>query len=143
MKSKTTMVALALFLFAVPIQWAFAQSESRGSQGSAAISAGSGEVIAGSLDIVASGSELVVTGIQKIGETTVIVAKEASAAATESLKLSISAVAGASLAVGTVVQIVAFSTGYSLMAAGQVLAFIPNEVGRSLLYHQRVGERRL
>jgi len=143
MKSKTTIVALTLFLFAVPIQWASAQSESHGSQGSGAISAGSGEIIAGSLDIIASGSELVVTSVERIGESTVIVAKGASAAGAESVKLSISAVAGASLAVGAVLQVVAYSTGYSLMAAGQVLAFIPNEVGRSLLHRQRVEERRL
>jgi hypothetical protein len=141
MKAKATIVVLALLLS--PMQSALSQSEARGSQGSAAVSAGSGEVIAGSLDIVASGSELIVTGIEEIGESTVIVAKGVSTAATESVRFSTSAVAAASLAVGTTVQVVAFSTGYSLMVAGQVLAFIPNEIGRSLLYHQRAGERRL
>ena len=72
-----------------------------------------------------------------------VVAKGVSTAATESVRFSISAAAAASLAVGTVVQVVAFSTGYSLSVAGQAIAFIPNEVGRSLLYHQRAAERRL
>jgi hypothetical protein len=39
--------------------------------------------------------------------------------------------------VGTSIQVVAESTGTALIAAGRILAFIPNEVGRSLLFHAR------
>ena len=141
MKSKAIIVALALFMS--PMHLALAQSETRGSQGSAAVSAGSGEVIAGSLDVAANGGELVVSAVEKVGESTQIVLKGVSTAAGESFKIAVSAGAGASVAVGNTVQVVAFSTGYSIMAAGIMIAFIPNEVGRSLLYHQRVGERRL
>ena len=144
MKPKAIVVASALFLFAM--QWAFAQSLNRGSQGSsqgsAAISAGSGEVIAGSLDIFAASGELVVIGLEKIGESTVILLKGASEAATASVKVSAEIAAAASFTVGSAVQVVTASTGYTLMTAGRVLAFIPNEVGRSLLYHQRIEERR-
>jgi len=99
-------------------------------------------VIAGSLDIAAGSGELVVSGVETVGESTQIVLKGVSTAAGESVRISVSAAAGASVAVGTSVQIAALWTGYSIMAAGIMIAFIPNEVGRSLLYHQRVGERR-
>jgi hypothetical protein len=141
MKAKAIIVALTLVFS--PMQSVLAQSEARGSQGSAAVSAGSGTVLTGSLDIAANSGELVVASVETIGESTHIVLNGVSTAAAESVKIAISAAAGASVAVGTTVQIVALSTGYSIMAAGIMLAYIPNEVGRSLLYHQRVGERRL
>jgi hypothetical protein len=33
------------------------------------------------------------------------------------------------------------STGALLVAGGKVLAFIPNEIGKTLIHHARVAER--
>jgi hypothetical protein len=32
----------------------------------------------------------------------------------------------------------ALSTGWVLSAAGQAIAFVPNEIGRALLYNERI-----
>ena len=50
------------------------------------------------------------------------------------VKASSTAARSASVAVGTSVRVVAESTGYALIASGQLLAFIPNAVGQALLY---------
>ena len=36
------------------------------------------------------------------------------------------------------VSVVAVSTGHVLVASGKAIAFIPNELGKSLLYHSKV-----
>jgi hypothetical protein len=43
------------------------------------------------------------------------------------------------LAVGTVVTVSAISTGLMLVAAGEALAFIPNEIGKALLHHEKIS----
>ena len=43
-----------------------------------------------------------------------------------------------SAGVGTVVMVSAIGTGVLLSAAGEVLAFIPNELGRALLHNERI-----
>jgi hypothetical protein len=35
-------------------------------------------------------------------------------------------------------MVTALTSGYVLSAAGQAIAFIPNEIGRALLYNERV-----
>lgn len=42
------------------------------------------------------------------------------------------------MAVGTTVAVLAIGSGYVLSAAGQALAFIPNEIGAALLYNEQV-----
>ena len=71
-----------------------------------------------SLRSVGNGLELSLRGVSNGVETSATVAKDAAA----------------SVAVGTSVKVVADSTGYALMAAGKMIAFVPNEVSRALLY---------
>ena len=40
---------------------------------------------------------------------------------------------------GAAVSAVAMSTGHALVVSGQVIAFIPNELGKALLHHSRVS----
>ena len=65
-------------------------------------------------------------------------ARGASSAATASVKLSQKAMQGLSLAAGTVVNVVALSTGHMLVLSGKAIAFIPNELGKALLHHSKV-----
>jgi hypothetical protein len=46
--------------------------------------------------------------------------------------------AGASVGVGTVVAVSVIGAGVVLSAAGEVLCFIPNELGRALLHNEKV-----
>ncbi len=42
------------------------------------------------------------------------------------------------MGVGTVVTVSVIGTGLLLSTAGEVLAFIPNELGRALLHNEKV-----
>jgi hypothetical protein len=55
-----------------------------------------------------------------------------------SVELGAEAVEASRLAVGTVVTVTALSAGWILSAAGAALCFVPNALGRSLLYSERV-----
>ena len=48
--------------------------------------------------------------------------------------LSAQAAGGLSVAAGTVVLVTAMSAGWVLSAAGKAIAFIPNEIGKALVY---------
>jgi len=65
--------------------------------------------------------------------------RSSSEAASVSIRVSRESAAAASVAVGTVVQVAAEATGWALSAGGRLLTFIPNEIGRSLLYHSEYG----
>jgi hypothetical protein len=133
-KSLVSAMALAWLSASAP---AGAQSVAHQSQGSANISAASGVIAMGTASVVTGNAYLVVGSIQAAGESVTVVLRSASEAGTASLRLSRDVAAGASLAVGTVVQVTAESTGYVLSVAGRVIAFIPNEIGQSLLHQSR------
>ncbi len=64
--------------------------------------------------------------------------KGVEAGSTFIVKASTAAVKASSVVVGTSLRVVAESTGYALMASGQLLAFIPNAIGQALLYQSQV-----
>jgi uncharacterized membrane protein len=109
------------------------------SEASGLIALGSASVVVGSLGAVAASGAIVVDSVQAVGGASMVVLRGASEAVSATVRLSGNVVAGASLVAGASVTLVAVSTGYLLVSAGQVLAFIPNEIGRSLLHHSRVG----
>jgi len=94
--------------------------------------------IAAPVMIVSGGAVLSVVAVEASAEGTVWVLQRASDGARASLRLSARAVGGMSVAVGTVVTVAAISTGWVLSAAGQAIAFIPNQVGAALLYNERI-----
>jgi hypothetical protein len=114
-------------------------STARGSQGlseaSQASLAASGFVVAGSAALIVSGAQLTVTALQTAGESVVIVMRGASEAATVSVRTSAQIAGEASVAVGTVVRVVAESVGYALYVGAKLIAFVPNEIGRALIHH--------
>lgn len=119
---------------------AAAQSDaSRASAHSAVgLSAAAGSIVAGSASVLVAGSTLVVVGVEQVGAALVVVlkgaGKAASEAATVSVRVAASTVGTASLAVGSAVTVVAEGSGQALYLAGKLIAFIPNELGRSLVY---------
>ena len=137
-RSLISVVYLCLTLAVSP---ASADSTIRGSQGSTDFSAASATIVNGSTQIFAGSSQLLVSSVEIVGDSVVVVLRGASEATQVSLKLSGEVVGAASLAVGTSVQVIAESTGYLLTTAGKAIAFIPNELGRSLLHHSRYRQR--
>lgn len=88
--------------------------------------------------ILSAGAVLSVVAVEASVDGMVWVLERASDGARASLRLSGQLVGGASVAVGTTVAVAAISTGWVLSAAGQAIAFIPNEIGKALLYNERV-----
>jgi hypothetical protein len=136
---KTILPALLMCLVCSAAQAEGDQGSSALSNASGLIAQGSATVVYGSLSAVAASGTVVVESVQVAGDASMIVLAGASDAASATLRLSGKAIEGASVVAGASVVVMAVSTGYVLVAAGQVIAFVPNEIGRSLLHHSRVG----
>ena len=77
--------------------------------------------------------------VSAVAEGTVWVLERASDGARFSVTLSAAAVGGVSVAAGTAVAVTVISAGWVLSTAGKAIAFIPNEIGKALLYNERVS----
>jgi hypothetical protein len=94
--------------------------------------------VAAPVALLSAGAVFTVVAVQAASEGTVWVLERASDGARMSLTLSGQVVGGVSVIAGTAVVATAFSAGWVLSAAGKAIAFIPNEVGRALMYNERV-----
>ena len=94
--------------------------------------------VAAPVMLLSAGAMLTVVAVEASAEGTVWVLERASDGAQASVTLSAQAVGGLSVAAGTAVVVTAFSAGWVLSAAGQAIAYIPNEIGKALLYSERV-----
>ena len=90
--------------------------------------------IAAPVMVLSAGAALTVVSVQASGEGTVWVLERASDGARMSVELGGNIIVG----VGTAIACTALSTGWVLSAAGEAIAFIPNELGSALLYNERV-----
>lgn len=90
--------------------------------------------IASPVIVLSAGAALTVVAVEASAEGTVWVVERASDGARASVQLG----AGVVVGVGTVLACTALSTGWVLSAAGEAIAFIPNELGSALLYNERV-----
>lgn len=95
----------------------------------------SGTVVAGSAELLADGAVLIIQAVRTSGGFVILVLREPSRDASLSLRMSAGLAGDLSQAIGETVRVVAEASGHSLYRAGQLLAFIPNEVGRDLLHH--------
>ena len=107
-------------------------------QSSAAVSAAAGAVVGGSVAALSAGATLSVVAVEQGSEATVLTLKNLSTGAEVVLRVSGQMAGGLSVAVGTTVQVLGEGAGYLLTSAGKALAFVPNEVGQSLLQHTRL-----
>ena len=90
--------------------------------------------------LIAGVGSIVVTGVQASAEGTVWLVENVADGVTGSICFAGGVVGVAGLAVGTVIVVTAVATGTVLSTAGHVIAFIPNEIGRTLSYNQRVSK---
>lgn len=88
--------------------------------------------------LLSTGAAFTVVAVEAVSEGTVWVLERASDGARLSLTLSGTAVGGVSVVAGTAVVAVASTAGWVLSAAGRAVAFIPNDIGKALLHHQRL-----
>lgn len=98
-------------------------------------------VLVGSMSLLAAAGEVVVDTVEDVADGSVLVlkstAKGASSAATASVKLSRKAAQGLGLAAGTVLDVVAVSTGHVLVLSGKTIAYLPNAAGQAILHHSK------
>jgi hypothetical protein len=94
--------------------------------------------VAAPVMIFSGGVMLSVVAVEASAEGTVWVLERASDGARATLMLSGMAAGGLSVVAGTAVVVSAFSAGWVLESAGRAIAYIPNEIGRALLYNERV-----
>ena len=90
------------------------------------------ELIAGTGTVVVTGVEASADGVGWVVENSVNGAKA-------SLRFTGKAIGASAMAVGTVVAVTATSTGWVLATAGKAIAFVPNEIGKTLLYNEKVS----
>ena len=88
--------------------------------------------------VLSAGAVLTVVAVETSATGAVWVLERASDGARTTLRLSAQAAGGLSVMAGTAVLATVMSTGCVLSAAGAAIAFIPNEIGAALLYHERV-----
>jgi hypothetical protein len=82
---------------------------------------------------------LVVRGVEVSADGVGWVVENSVDGAKTSLRFTGRAIGASAVAVGTVISVTAISTGWVLSTAGQAIAFIPNEIGKALLYNEKVS----
>lgn len=136
LKSRLLPVLLSITL-ALPVAPAFGQRAGASELSAASMLPVAVSVVA-PVAILASGAALTVVAVEGASIGTVWVLERASDGARASITLSGELAAGASLAVGTAVSVVAVTSGWILSAAGRAIAYVPNELGRALLHNERI-----
>lgn len=94
--------------------------------------------VAAPVALLSAGAVFTVVAVQASAVGTVWLLERASDGAQASINFTGDVVGAGSRLVGTAVVATVFSAGCVLSAAGQAIAFIPNAVGKALLYNERV-----
>ena len=95
-------------------------------------------VVALPVALSVDGAKLVVKGVKASAKGTVLLLESASDGAAASIELSAGALGASAASVGTAIFVSVIGSGVLLSAAGEVIAFIPNEIGKALLYNERL-----
>jgi hypothetical protein len=132
MKRLITSVCVALAL-AAP-----AQAHNGASEASALSMLPVAVSVAAPIGLLSAGAAFTVVAVSAVAEGTLWVLERASDGARFSVTVAGAAVGGVSVLAGTAVVTTAISTGWILSAAGRAICFIPNEIGKALLYNERV-----
>lgn len=88
--------------------------------------------------LLSAGASLVVVSVEVIGGATVWVLERVSDGVRISLRTAAKLVEGVVVSAGTAVAVSVIGAGTVLSAAGEVIAFIPSEIGKALLYNEQV-----
>jgi hypothetical protein len=94
--------------------------------------------VAAPVALLSGGVALTVVSVQASAASTVWVLERASDGARASLTFAGRVAEVSVLGFGTAVAVTALSTGWVLSAAGHAIAFVPNEIGASLLHSEQL-----
>lgn len=90
------------------------------------------------LSVLAAGGAFVVVSVQLASEATVYVLERVADGLRFTVRVAGRAMVGASELAGAAVVVTLAGTGYLLCAAGRVIAYVPGETSRGLMYHREV-----
>lgn len=93
-----------------------------------------GSVVAGSLTKLMDSSQVLIEGVEQVRGGLKLTLKGSAHTLKAVLIIPAHVAGAASLAVGQTVQVVAEGAGWLLTQGGKVLAFVPNEAGKALLF---------
>jgi hypothetical protein len=131
----------------VPSQ-AFAQSEASALSmlpvvsvvgAASATGAAASAVVALPAALSVGGAVLTVVAVEASIDGTIILLERAADGARASVKVLGRVANGASVVLGSTVTVSVIGSGIVLSAAGEVLAFVPNAIGRALLYNEKLS----
>lgn len=94
--------------------------------------------VAAPVGLLSAGAVFTVVAVEAASAGTVWVLERASDGTRASVTLSGQLAGGVSVVAGTAVLVTAFSAGWVLSAAGQAIAYIPNQIGQALLHNERI-----
>ncbi|MBP7661390.1 MAG: hypothetical protein KA778_15395 [Burkholderiaceae bacterium] len=94
--------------------------------------------VAAPVMVLTEGAKLSVKAVESTAQGSLLVLERASDGAQASIELSGKVLDRASVKVGSAVEASAIGAGMILSAAGTVIAFVPNEIGRALLHHEPI-----
>jgi hypothetical protein len=103
-----------------------------------AASAASGAVVALPVALSIGGATLIVKSVEASATGAICVLERASDGARVTLNLVSRSGRRTSIAVGDAMTISVVGAGAMVSLAGEVIAFVPNELGRALLHNERV-----
>ncbi|HEY8879861.1 MAG TPA: hypothetical protein VIN03_19990 [Roseateles sp.] len=89
--------------------------------------------------ILSAGATLVVVSVEVVGGATVWVLERVSDGVRISIKAAGKLAEGVVVSTGAAVTVSVIGAGTILSAAGEVIAFIPSEIGKALLYNEQVS----
>jgi hypothetical protein len=135
---KLTLLKKTLALVAFAAQLGTAQAHNTLSDASLLSTLPIAVSVAAPVMLLSAGAMLTVVAVEATSAGTVWVLERASDGARASVQLGGQAAGALSLAVGSAVVVTAMSTGWLLSAAGQALAFVPNQLGAALLHNERI-----
>lgn len=136
-KSKMAVMILSAALGSVITPLAFAGDSTASTRASEGLSTASGKVISGSVGVLGASGELIVVGVEQSAHGVSVVMKNAADVSGEVITVMIDGAHAASVATGQLLKASAHGVGHVLVASGKVIAFIPNEVGQSLIHQSR------
>lgn len=87
---------------------------------------------------LAEQSGLMVRGVSAVGQQSVLALHNGSGALVATVSVAAGSVAAGSQFVGQSVKVVAETSGHAIYAGSQLIAFIPNEIAKQLMFHEKV-----
>lgn len=103
------------------------------------LSIASGVVVGAPISVLVGAGSLVIASVTLIADGVLVVLKSSATGSQATVKLSTEGAKGLSLVAGSAVDITVMSTGYLLVQGSKAIAFIPNDMGKSLLHHSAVA----